>query len=83
MLKRVAARIDKLNHTQSVAHSFHPSLLINFDQTGVHRKALSADQAGHDACLHDTFEHTPEDIALAERLVAGPGERRVIRDGIF
>jgi hypothetical protein len=36
MLKRTAVRIDEINSTNSVRNSFHRSLLINFDQTGVH-----------------------------------------------
>ena len=36
MGKRIAIKIDELNNTLSVKNSFHRSLLINFDQTGVH-----------------------------------------------
>jgi hypothetical protein len=36
LLKRIAIRIDEVNHSNSVRITFDPSLLINFDQTGVH-----------------------------------------------
>ena len=36
MLKRVAVHIDDINHDPPLKDSFHRSLLINFDQTGVH-----------------------------------------------
>jgi hypothetical protein len=44
---------------------------VGDDQAGIDRKPLTADQAGRNARLHHTLEQAPEDIAVAEALVAG------------
>ena len=53
---------------------------VRHDQAGIDREALAADEACRDARLDDALEHAPEDIAVAEALVAGARERRVVRD---
>ncbi len=53
---------------------------VRHDQAGIDREALAADEACRDARLHHPFEHAPEDVAIAEALVASARECRVIRD---
>ena len=53
------------------------------DQARIDGKAFAANQTGRDARLDDPFEHLAENISLAERLVAGARERRMIRDSVL
>src|ERR1700692_3083885 len=53
---------------------------VGLDQARIDRKAFTPDQAGRNARAHDTFEHAPEDGAIAEALVARTREHRMIRD---
>src|SRR5690242_15977669 len=48
---------------------------VRNNQTGIHRKALAADQASSDARAHNTLEHAAEDAAVAEPLIASPRKR--------
>ena len=49
----------------------------------IDRKPFAADQTSRDARLHHALEHAPEDIAVAEALVPGTRERRVVGDRVF
>src|SRR5262249_24374832 len=53
------------------------------DQTGVNRETFSADETGSDAGAYYMLEHTPEDVTVAEPLVARTRERRMIRHLVF
>src|SRR6201996_2434196 len=56
---------------------------ICLDQARIDCKAFAADQTGCDARLDDPLEHVAENISIAEALVAGARERRMIRDSIL
>src|SRR5215470_7535992 len=56
---------------------------VGFDQARIDGETLAANQADLDARSHDALEDAPEDIALAEALIAGARERRMVRDGVF
>src|SRR6476469_5516689 len=56
---------------------------ICLDQARVYRKTFATNQTGRNARLDDTFEYATKDISLAEALIAGPRERRMIRDSIL
>ena len=45
--------------------------------------AFATNQTGRNARLDDPLEHTTDNISLAEALVAGARERRMIRDSIL
>ena len=53
---------------------------VGRDQARIDGKAFAANQTGRDARLDDPLEHPAENIAVAEALVAGARERRMIRD---
>ena len=53
------------------------------DQARIDGKAFATNQTGRNARLDDPFEHAAENIALAETLVAGARERRMIRHSIL
>ncbi|OPY99258.1 hypothetical protein A5906_26405 [Bradyrhizobium sacchari] len=46
-------------------------------------QTFATNQTGHNARLDDMFEYATNDISLAEALIAGPRESRMIRDGIL
>src|SRR5262249_53374054 len=46
-------------------------------------ETFSADETGSDAGAYYMLEHTPEDVTVAEPLVARTRERRMIRDLVF
>ena len=56
---------------------------IGLDQAGIDGESLAADQTSLDARPHHALKHATEDLALTEALIAGAGERRVVRYGIF
>src|SRR6185369_7862890 len=56
---------------------------ISLDQARIDSKAIAANQAGRNARLHDPLEHVAKYISLAEALVAGARERRMIRDSVL
>src|SRR2546421_11573997 len=56
---------------------------IRLDQARIDGKAFAANQTGRNARLDDPFEHPAENISLAETLVAGARERRMIRHSIL
>jgi len=45
---------------------------VRHDQAGIDSKPFAADQASPDARAHNTLEHTAEDVAIAEPLIASP-----------
>jgi len=58
------------------------SLLVGVsnDQTGINRETFSADETGPDVGAYYMLEHTPEDVTVAEPLVARTRECRMIGD---
>jgi hypothetical protein len=56
---------------------------VRLNQARINGKAFATNQAGGNACLDDPFEHTTKNVSLAEALVAGARERRMIRDGVL
>jgi hypothetical protein len=44
---------------------------VGLDEARIDRKAFTADEASCDAGPDHTLEHAPEDIAVAETLIAG------------
>src|SRR5450755_2062673 len=56
---------------------------VGRDQARINCKSLATNQTGGNAGLDDPFEHTTEEVSLAEALVADTRERRMIRDGIL
>ncbi len=56
---------------------------VSLDQARIDCKTFATNQTGRDTCFDDLFEHTTENISLAEALVAGTRERRMIRDSIL
>src|SRR5512142_436315 len=73
---RKAGRPTTADHTSVLcitSAEFRPN------QTGIHRKALAADQTSLNARAHNTLEHAAENAAVAEPFIAGPRKRRVIR----
>jgi hypothetical protein len=67
-------------YTMQVSQDAERLPVIRHDQAGVDREAFAADKACCDARLHHPLEHTPEDVAHPEALVAGARECRMIRD---
>src|SRR5580704_16630012 len=53
---------------------------VGYDQAGIHRKSFAADQSGRNASFKDALEHATKHVALAELLMTGTRERRVIWD---
>ena len=53
---------------------------VRLDQAGVDRERLAADQTDRNAGGHHALEHASEHLALAEALVPGAREDRVVRD---
>ena len=53
---------------------------VRHNQAGIDCEAVAADQACRQARLDDTLEHMAEEIAIAEPLVAGTRERRMVGD---
>ena len=53
------------------------------NQARIDGKAFATNQTGRNARLDDPFEHAAENISLAEALVAGARERRMIRDSVL
>src|SRR6478736_1397134 len=60
-------------------HAF-PLIDVRLDQAGVDRERLAADQTDRNAGGHHALEHASEYLALAEALVPGAREDRVVRD---
>jgi len=56
---------------------------VRLDQTGVDRERLAANQANRDAGGYNPLEHAAEHLALAEALVPGAREDRVVRDRVL
>src|SRR5207249_2689559 len=53
---------------------------VGLDEARIDSKAFTTDEAERDAYPDDTLEHTAEYLAVAEALVAGARERRMIGD---
>src|ERR1700722_18053254 len=53
------------------------------NQARINGKAFAANKTGRDARLDDPFEYATENIPLAEALVAGTRERRMIEDSVL
>src|SRR6476660_9428962 len=60
-------------------HAF-PLIDVRLDQAGVDRERLAADQTDRNAGGHHALEHASEYLALAEALVPGAREDRMVRD---
>jgi hypothetical protein len=56
---------------------------IGLDQARINRKTFTANQTGRNARFDDPFEHATKNVSLAETLVPGARECRMIRDGIL
>src|SRR6476469_495709 len=56
---------------------------VCLDQARVYRKTFATNQTGHNARLDDMFEYATNDISIAEALIAGPREGRMIWDSIL
>src|ERR1700676_364547 len=56
---------------------------IGGDQPRLDRQAFATNQTGRNARLDDPFKHAAKNISLAEALVAGARERRMIRDSVL
>ena len=52
------------------------------NQARIDCKSFATNQTGVNACLDDPFEHAAENISIAEAVVAGARERRMIRDSV-
>jgi hypothetical protein len=53
------------------------------DQARIECKAFATNQTGRNARLDDTLKHAAENVSLAEALVPGTRERRMIRDSVL
>ena len=53
---------------------------VGLNEARIYSKAVTTDEAGRDAQPDNTLEHTAENIAIEEALVAGTRERRMIGD---
>ena len=53
---------------------------VRRNQARIDRKPFAANQTGPDARADDTLEHTAKNIAVAEAVIAGTRERRVVGD---
>jgi len=56
---------------------------IGRNQADINCKAFTTNQTGRDARLDDPLEHPAKNISIAETLVAGARERRMIRHSIL
>src|SRR5262245_15318737 len=56
---------------------------VSLNEARIDGEAFTADEAGRHAGSNDTLKHFPEDVAVAEALVTGARESRVIRDLVF
>src|SRR5258706_5182018 len=53
------------------------------DEARIDSKLLATDQPDRNTCLNDTLKDPAENVVVTEPLIAGPRERRMVRNLVF
>src|SRR5437588_12093548 len=72
------------SRSQDCAPRDRPLLVgVRHDQARIDSKLLATHQPDRNTCLNDTLKDPAENVVVTEPLIAGPRERRMVRNLVF